>query len=50
MNKNTIYVKLTNKKYEVLKLQENKEVIKRYFESGDKKELEGRNIKFYKPI
>lgn len=50
MNKNTIYVKLTDKKYEVLKLQDDKEAIKRYFETKDKKELEGRNIKFVKPL
>jgi len=30
MNKDTIYVKLTDKKYEVLKLQEDKDKIKRY--------------------
>lgn len=30
MDKNTIYVKLTDKKYEVLKLQEDKEKVKRY--------------------
>lgn len=30
MNKNTIYVKLTDKKYEILKLQDDKEKIKRY--------------------
>lgn len=29
MNKNTIYVKLTDKKYEVLKLQEDKTKVKR---------------------
>lgn len=50
MNKNTIYVKLTDKKYEVLKLQDDKEAIKRYFETKDKSELEERNIKFVKPI
>ena len=50
MNKDTIYVKLTDKKYEVLKLQDDKQAIKRYFKTKDKSELEGRNIKFVTPI
>lgn len=50
MKIDTIYIKLSNNKYEILKLQEDKEAIKRYFKTDDKSEIENRNIKFVKPL